>query len=694
MAASEILSLVVRAKDETGAVLDKVSKQVEKTGMGFSAMKIGLVAAAAGFLAFGAAAVDAAADSEVAMAKLDTMLANTKGNTDGAKEAILKLADATVKLGFDDEDAALSLGEFYQKTKSLTEAQKLNALSMDLARAKGISLGEATKAVSMTMEGGGKVLKQYGIELKNNQSPMKALAELQTKVAGSADNFTKTFSGQLQIFQKEFGNITEDIGKAFLPMLTDMIKGMTPLIESFKSLIPVITAIGKAFIWVTEKAVGFLAALGKFITEGSAESIKASQNYEAAMFGFGNATTKTMYTVQGYSGAIKEAAATDQVLLQKVQQKTAAIDSSTLATSKYASAATSGYGGASTKVDEHKKKIEELNTRITDIKKAWTSAGDQIKTSLTKLNEDHKKYLGEMGDKIKGVRKELSDLQAEYTKNKQADAENVAKAIVDQEQKVADMQKQIADEKKKDNPDQERIADLQKNINKEQESAMKNSDFLKSISKELDQARKVASMSEIDRIIYEYQIKQEQAKHDFELKQAQYFEELTALQLQKDAENLIYEKAQKKLNDSREASKKLYLDSLKNQKEISDKLVDEMTAKFAAMEEAAKKAAEAVSKVSGKSSSSSSTGGSLIGALASSLAGGKAGGGNVRAGGKYRVGEFGPEYFIPTSNGRIESGNGGGGITVIVQGNTLLDSNAAEKIANMVIRQVGLNTTF
>jgi hypothetical protein len=62
-------------------------------------------------------------------------------------------------------------------------------------------------------------------------------------------------------------------------------------------------------------------------------------------------------------------------------------------------------------------------------------------------------------------------------------------------------------------------------------------------------------------------------------------------------------------------------------------------------------------------------GGNLLGSIGSALgslfgAPGRATGGPVSPGRAYRVGERGPELFVPTSSGRIETGGGGGGAMV------------------------------
>lgn len=67
------------------------------------------------------------------------------------------------------------MAKLLQRTGSLTEATKLNAVAMDLARAKNMDLATATTLVGQVLSGNGKVLKQYGIDIKDTASPLEAL---------------------------------------------------------------------------------------------------------------------------------------------------------------------------------------------------------------------------------------------------------------------------------------------------------------------------------------------------------------------------------------------------------------------------------------------------------------------------------------------------------------------------------------
>lgn len=95
-------------------------------------------------------------------------------------------------------------------------------------------------------------------------------------------------------------------------------------------------------------------------------------------------------------------------------------------------------------------------------------------------------------------------------------------------------------------------------------------------------------------------------------------------------------------------------------------------------------------------SAASSIGGTVksIGSKITGLfGGGKALGGMVQAGTSYLVGERGPELFTPNQGGRIIPNNRIGGQVIInITGNTLLDEDAGQKISNMIMDRLRLNT--
>lgn len=86
-------------------------------------------------------------------------------------------------------------------------------------------------------------------------------------------------------------------------------------------------------------------------------------------------------------------------------------------------------------------------------------------------------------------------------------------------------------------------------------------------------------------------------------------------------------------------------------------------------------------------------GGGIGGGLTSLFSGllglpGRATGGQVSAGRAYRVGERGPETFVPTSSGRIEAASTGGGRTVNVTVNVAMPPGSAPAVMQQTGAQV------
>lgn len=219
-----VLQILINAKDEASSALK---------GIGINAKELGIGMAAVGTAITGALAltVSAAADAEKKMASVNAVLDTMGPKGAAAHDAILKAADATLKLGFDNEEAALSISKLFQRTGDLTTATKLNAVAMDLARAKNIDLSTASSLVGMVMSGNARVLKQYGIDLKEAGTPLEALGELQNKVGGQAKAFASTYAGANEVVKQQIGELEEKVGGLLLPVLTKLTSALVPIIE-------------------------------------------------------------------------------------------------------------------------------------------------------------------------------------------------------------------------------------------------------------------------------------------------------------------------------------------------------------------------------------------------------------------------------------------------------------------------------
>ena len=227
------LEIVLKAKDEASGKLDGVSNAAG----GLSSKMKALGAAMAGVFAakqivdFGAASFKAFADAEASAARVSATLATMGKKGLDAASAIDKAAQAATRLAFDDEDAAESITNLFQRTGDLSKAMELNQLAMDLSRAKSISLADATRAIGMVMSGNGRALKEYGIEINDALGPMAALGELQDKVGGQAQRYADTAQGSIERVGIAWENLKEKVGELLGPIVTPILEAAAAAIQ-------------------------------------------------------------------------------------------------------------------------------------------------------------------------------------------------------------------------------------------------------------------------------------------------------------------------------------------------------------------------------------------------------------------------------------------------------------------------------
>jgi hypothetical protein len=83
--------------------------------------------------------------------------------------------------------------------------------------------------------------------------------------------------------------------------------------------------------------------------------------------------------------------------------------------------------------------------------------------------------------------------------------------------------------------------------------------------------------------------------------------------------------------------------------------------------------------------------GSFIGKIVDKVVGGRAAGGSVMANQAYRVGEFGPEIFVPSGSGSIRPDKGGGGGNTFIF-NGVIDGESARRSIERVLQSSARRT--
>jgi hypothetical protein len=193
-----------------------------------TAAKYGLAsaAAAAGAFAFklGKDGVEAAIADEASQVKL----ANALENTTKATEAQIKanedyITQTQMRYGVEDVLLRNSLGKLATVTGSLTKAQEMQAIALDVSAGAGISLESATTLVTKALQGSFTAFKKLGIELDantiKNKNGAKAVEILGKTYEGAATAAAETTQGKLRRLNQAFEEITEEVGVALLPEL-------------------------------------------------------------------------------------------------------------------------------------------------------------------------------------------------------------------------------------------------------------------------------------------------------------------------------------------------------------------------------------------------------------------------------------------------------------------------------------------
>jgi hypothetical protein len=177
----------------------------------------------------------AAIDAEKTQARLEVAFKRQAPRAREVRGRISAAESSSRKLGFTDEDVKQSLGSLVTATGNVTESLKELQIAQDLARFKGVSLEQATKALTMAHAGSTRALKQLGIEVAKvttAQDKVKAAfdhhtgaayanALAQAKVAdkaatvanvmqtvtdrvhGQADAYSKTAAGAMEQFHAQ-----------------------------------------------------------------------------------------------------------------------------------------------------------------------------------------------------------------------------------------------------------------------------------------------------------------------------------------------------------------------------------------------------------------------------------------------------------------------------------------------------------
>ncbi len=194
-------------------------------GVAGKAVAVGLAAAGAAAVAFGASSVKAYIEAEQSSARLDDALARFPATADRSRASFDALnSSLATKTRFDDDATASGQAVLAQFQLTGTQIQQLTPLLQDYAAKTGKELPDAANVLGKALQGKGKALAEVGIKFKDAGSTganfEQIMGGLRTQVGGFATVEGKTAAGQAEILKNQFGEVQETVGAALLPVLT------------------------------------------------------------------------------------------------------------------------------------------------------------------------------------------------------------------------------------------------------------------------------------------------------------------------------------------------------------------------------------------------------------------------------------------------------------------------------------------
>jgi hypothetical protein len=294
------MKVIIQAIDQASPVIKQIDKEFGAMGDKFNAVakqidtdsramearfgklseaarKVGTAMLVAGTAIVGGLtlAAKAADDERVNVMRLESQLKNVGvAYADVSKELEENIAVTQRKTGIADDQQRIALGDLVMITGSYQRALELLPLALDLSAAKQIDLSTAAELVGKVAQGNTGVLSRYGIVLQEGATAAEALAAMQRQVAGAAEATASPFA----VLQASLSDMTEALGAAVLPIITDFIEKLTNIAERVK-----VWAEQNPELVKTLLAIGAILMVGGVILIGLGNLSKAIVAINAAL---------------------------------------------------------------------------------------------------------------------------------------------------------------------------------------------------------------------------------------------------------------------------------------------------------------------------------------------------------------------------------------------------------------------------
>lgn len=164
------------------------------------------------------------------------------GQSDVLDRLTQKAQEMADRFRYLDNDDVIAVFEKLIDYGKLTEKEMNDLLPtiINFAAKSRISLEEATGVVVKALEGNGKALKQYGIDIKDAGTEAERLAIIQTtlkeKVEGAADAFQNSTAGGVAIAKQRMADLKEEIGTGLIPIFRKLLEVTNEVVRGISTV--------------------------------------------------------------------------------------------------------------------------------------------------------------------------------------------------------------------------------------------------------------------------------------------------------------------------------------------------------------------------------------------------------------------------------------------------------------------------
>lgn len=352
----------------------------------------------------------------------------------------------------------------------------------------------------------------------------------------------------------------------------------------------------------------------------------------------------------------------------------------------------------------HDDSVDKSTQKLQELSDEYTKTSIEGQKAIDELAQQNKEALASIDNSISETQQKMADLNKEFAKQKQSDVQNLAEAFVAAQASIEDIKAQI-----RASTDPAEIQKLKEEQRVQENALQQSADVAKQFSAEIAEAKRRASLSDLQRAIEDFNAKRVLAQQEYEDKAAQIAKEMADLQTKRNLEvqqqaakmadlkaelqakldkitkeqfatglaqaeeQKIYDESTKFINDVLITANEIRRQITIQTKNVTVEAVQAEIDKYHELASAIQQAQSAKSL-------------SLIPTF--SVLGSRASGGDIPQTGPYLMHEG--EYVVP-KDGALVGGGGGGNVTVNINGGNYLSQDAAEMLGDSLIQKLKEN---